>query len=350
MRLNREFQTIPSPKKIVISFLPPKTKHHLALKMNWPKRDTKTPSVVSYILTPITFCVAIAVAVVTTPFVQFYYYIGSFPTTDQSKEIFDNLGSDIWGVILSSVSGLVLLIITMALFRFGKFLSVLITMLEFYALYISATLFASWLTWKYNTTLDSTLVVMLPFLILQLSVFLVLEIGAILGQGGRVAYGFVALSASLGAFAGALRSVDQDYFYYNSTGNPFANDTNLGVAFGNSVIDTVFLVGSCAMCGVCIARSKCGGSTFWHIVALILPTGLACAFSMYVELSGYVPKIESDVARYICGSVIAVVALLLAVGLFAPIRKLQQSQPERGSRNTYAQGVGPVAANAVVLV
>lgn len=318
--------------------------------MNWLKRDTKRPSAMSYILTPISFCIAVAIAVVTTPFVQFYYYTGSFPDTDHSKNIFENMGSDIWGIVLSTVCGFVMLIFTMLVFRFGKFISVLITMLEFYGLYLSATLFASWLTWKYNTTLDSTLVVMLPFLILQLSVFIVLELGAILGQGGRVGYGFVALSASLGAFAGALRSIDQEYFYYNSTGNPFANDTNLGVAFGNSVIDTVFLVGSCAMCGVCIARSKCGGTTLWHIVALILPTGLACAFSMYVELAGYVPNIESDVARYICGSVIAVVTLLIAVALFAAIRKMQNPQNERASRNTYAQGLGPVAANAVVLV
>ena len=305
---------------------------------------------ISYILTPITFVASIAIAVVTTPFVQFYYYTGTFPTGDESKTIFDNLGSDIWGIILSCVAGFVALVITMASFRFGKFMSVLMTMIEFYALYLSATLFASWLMWKYNTTIDSTLLTMLPFLILQLSVFVVLQLGAILGQGGRVGYGFVALSASLGAFAGALRSIDQEYFYYGTSGNPFSNDVNLGVAFGKSVIDTVFLVGSCALCGVCIVRSKCGGTTFWHIVALVIPTGLACAFSLYVELAGYVPKIESDVARYILGSVIAVVTLLLALFVFMRIRKLPDPERQRNSHVGHAQPVGPVAANAVVLV
>jgi hypothetical protein len=283
--------------------------------------------------------------------VQFYYYTGTFPSGDESKTIFDNLGSDIWGIILSCVAGFVTLIITMSVLRFGKFMSVFFTMIQFYGLYLSATLFASWLMWKYNPTIDSTLLTMLPFLILQLSVFVVLELGAILGQGGRVGYGFTALSASLGAFAGALRSIDQEYFYYGTSGNPFSNDVNLGVAFGNSVIDTVFLVGSCALCGVCIVRSKCGGTGFWHIVALIVPTGLACAFSMYVELAGYVPKIESDVARYILGSVIAVVTLLLAVALFMPIRKLGNAQTQqRNSQVAHAQVSGPVAANAVVLV
>lgn len=318
--------------------------------MNWPKRDSKRPSVISYILTPMTFVAVIAIAVVTTPFVQFYYYTGTFPSGDESKSIFDNLGSDIWGIILSCVAGFVSLIIIMAMFRFGKFMSVFMTLIEFYALYLSATLFASWLMWKYNTTMNSTLLTMLPFLILQLSVFVVLELGAIIGQGGRVGYGFVALSASLGAFAGALRSIDQEYFYYGTSGNPFSNDVNLGVAFGKSVIDTVFLLGSCALCGVCIVRSKCGGTGFWHFVALVIPTGLACAFSMYVELAGYVPKIESDVARYILGSVIAVVTLLLAVFLFMRIRKLPNPEMQRNSQVAYAQVGGPVAANAVVLV
>ena len=307
---------------------------------------------ISYFFTPITFVASIAIAVVTTPFVQFYYYMGTFPSEEESKTIFDNIGSDIWGIVLACVAGLVSLIITMALFRFGKFMSVLVTMIEFYALYLSATLFASWLMWKYNTTIDSTLLTMLPFLILQLSVFVVLELSAVLGQGGRVGYGFTALSASLGAFAGALRSIDQAYFYYGTSGNPFGNDVNLGVAFGNSVIDTVFLVGSCSLCGVCIVRSKCGGTGFWHFVALILPTGLACAFSMYVELAGYVPKIESDVARYILGSVIAVVTLLLAVFLFARIRKMPNPEDTRrdNAQVGYVQAGGPVAANAVVLV
>ena len=97
-------------------------------------------------------------------------------------------------------------------------------------------------------------------------------------------------------------------------------------------------------------RSKCGGTGFWHFVALVIPTGLACAFSMYVELAGYVPKIESDVARYILGSVIAVVTLLLAVFLFMRIRKLPNPEMQRNSQVAYAQVGGPVAANAVVLV
>jgi hypothetical protein len=239
----------------------------------------------------------------------------------------------------------------MAVFKFGRFFSTLITLIEFYVLYYAAQLFTSWLMWKYNPTSDVTLLAMLPFMVLQLCAFIVLEIGAILGQGGRVAYGFVGLSTVLGAFAGALRSIDQEYFYFGQNSDPFADSSKLGAAFGRSVIDTVFLVGACALTGVCIARSKTGGSAFWHLIALVIPVGLACAFSMYVELAGYVPKIESDVARYILGSVIAVGTLLTAVVLFSALRKLPDPRKDKdGTYQAVARVGGPMAANAVVVV
>ena len=318
--------------------------------MNWAKKDSKRPSMISYILTIVMFLLSVAIAVVTTPFVQFYYYTGVLPDSETSHDIIQNVGDNIGGILLSCVVGFVILLITMAIFRFGKFISAFFTMIEFYALYLAAELFASWLLWKYNDSVDSTLLTMIPFIIMQLSVFVVLELGAILGQGGRVGFGFVALSASLGAFAGALRTIEQEYFSYSIVGDPFWYDANLGIAFGESVIDTVFLAGSCALCGVCIVRSKCGGSGFWHIVALILPTGLASAFSMYVQLSGYIPEIESDVARYILGSVIALITLLLAIALFSAIRKMPEARTPPNNQQANGPATGPIAANAVVLV
>jgi hypothetical protein len=92
--------------------------------------------------------------------------------------------------------------------------------------------------------------------------------------------------------------------------------------------------------------------------------GLACAFGTYVIIAGYIPVIDSDAARYIVASLIAVISVLIALGVAFPMRKmvaLHSASQNSGSQRTASQKRatpvatgyvvgGPVAANAVVMV
>ena len=319
----------------------------------WPAKeiDTKPPGLIAYCMTVVSYALGVLVAVVLSPFVNFFFYTNRFPDSDERQDIYDNLQSNASGVALSSVSGLVLAVVIMLCLKFGRYFALILTIIQQIVLSTSLNLFATWLMWKYNPTSNATILTMLPFFVTQMAVFVTLELGALFGQGGRVLYNFVALGAILGAFVGTSRSIQQDYFYFGGE-NPFENEVELGVAFGKSLLDTAFFVGSCGLSSACIARSKAGGSFLWHFLAFVLPVGLACAFSLYVELADYIPVISSTAARYTVGVLVALVSDALAFGAFYPTKKLasrSQGRPKTlFSPNTSAGG--PIAANAVVVV
>ena len=321
----------------------------------WQKKDIipDVPGLFGYIMTVASFALSVLIAVVLAPFVNFYLYTNSFPDSDDRQNIYDNLRSDAWGVVLSSVAGLVFTVFVMFTMRFGRYIALLFTLVEQIVLSTTLSLLCIWITWKYNPTTNSTILTMLPLFTTQLAAFFTLEIAAVFGQGGRVLYNFVAMGAILGAFIGVSRSVQQNYFYFGGA-DPLVWDVELGVAFGNSVLDTVFFVGSCALAASCLARSKAGGTFLWHLPAFALPIGLACTFSLYIELADYVPVISSTAARYTVGVLVALVANLMAFAIFHPIKRQAQFDRLRPkdvagiSPNTSAGG--PIAANAVYVV
>lgn len=319
--------------------------------MTWPKsrNDSSGASIFAYMLTIIAFCAVVAIADLVTPYISYYYTTGSFPDSDASSAILDNLQADAWPIVLSSVVGLALMITAVVVFRFGRFFSVFITLIEFTALYLSLDLFVSWIMWKYDPTNNSTVLTMIPYLLMQLCIIVVLELGAILGQGGRAGSSFVALGCLLGAFVGIIRSTEQSYFYPTQDGNFLEDSNDLGRAFGNSILDTLFFFSSSAIVAGCIARSKIGGSVLWHLVGFVLTVGLACAFSMYATISDYLPVISSEAARYTVGAIVAVVTLIIAYIVYRPIHTRRPKQVEE-QRFATQRPRGPIPANAVVMV
>ena len=302
-------------------------------------------------MTLVIFAVGVAISVVINPFVQYYFYNSVFPSSTQASAIFTEMKNDIGGLLLSCVIGTGLALATILIMRFGRYVATFIALLEQIAIYTGLSLLSTWIMWKHNPTQNTTILTILPYFIYQLAAFFTLEIAAMFGQGGRHAYNFVSIGCLVGAMIGIVRSIDQNYFVVIGT---IILDTELGIAFAHSALDTVFFFGSCALASACIARSKIGGSVLWHILAFVLPLGLACAFGTYTIIANMIPVISSDVARYIVASLIAVITVLFAIAVASPMRKKVAVQSVSQKRATpintaYVVGV-PVAANAVVMV
>ncbi len=327
--------------------------------MTWPtnkgNQNVTSLSIFAFILTIISFCAVVAIADFVTPYVSYYYSSGSFPDSEASTAITDNLKSDAWGMVLSSVAGLVLMVLTIMVFKFGGFVSVFFTLTEFIAAYLALDLLVIWIMWKYNPTSNNTLLTMLPYFMMQICAAFVLEVGAIFGQGGSAAKPFVALGCLLGAFVGIIRSTEQSYFYTNQDGSWVDDGTNLGISFGNSILDTMFFFSACAVMACSIARSKMGGTVLWHVIGVVISVGMACVFSLYSTISDYVPVISSEAARYSIASVVIVLTLLTAFAMYRPIHKNSKQSPRTRAADVPAlvngqRPRGPIAANAVVMV
>ena len=338
-----------SPK----NFRPTGTKQTSLAKnsMTWNKQDSvsHSPSISGMFMTLALFVVSVAIAIVVSPIANYYFYIGQFPGSEERSTILANLKDDAWGLVLSSVCGSVLALLTIIMMRFGRYVATLATQLELIVVYTALSLLATWIMWSRNPTTNPTILTMLPFFIYQISAYLVLEFAALLGHGGRIVYNFVSLGAILGAFIGIIRSIEQAYFYFGAS-NPLKMDVELGLAFAHSILDSFFFFGTCCLTSACIARSKAGGAFLWHIIALVVPVALACAFSTYVQLANHVPMISSNVARYIVAAVVATAANLLAIGVFWPMRKLNQQHVAQGHKRATGVARGPMAVNAVVIV
>lgn len=322
--------------------------------MRWPtnkgNKNVTSISIFAFLLTIIAFCAAVAIADLVTPYVSYYYSSGDFPDSEASSAILDNLKSDAWSMLLSSVVGLAMMVMTIVAFKFGGFISVFLTLIEFTAAYLALDLLVSWVMWKHNPTSDSTVITILPYLMMQLCAVFVLEVGALFGQGGSAAKPFVALGCLLGAFVGIIRSTEQAYFYTTQSGSLLDDNSSLGTSFANSILDTLFFFSSCALVASSIARSKIGGTVLWHLLGFIASVGMACVFSLYSTISDYVPVISSEAARYSIASAVVVLTLLGTFAVYRPIH-LDLNQPQRKPLDLTGQRPrGPMAANAVVMV
>lgn len=318
----------------------------------WIKEDSQSrrSSFIGKILTFVFFVAALTVFVVAQPVVNFYFYTGTFPGSEDRSAIFDNLKSQSGGLLLSSMAGGLLCILTILGMKYSRFAASFFAELEAVAIFISLTLFSTWLIWKYNPVLDPAIITVIPFFLLQLTVFLILEGAGIMGQGGRIVLNFISLGGILGALVGAFSSINQAYFYFGGA-NPLDQRYQLGVAFGHSLLDTSFFFGAGTLTAACICKSKIGGSIVWHFIALIIPIGLACAFSAYVEFLDYVPVINNTAGRYI----LAVVIVLVTSGLSMLTSRTMMNYTGPTPTDTTRQPIrGQVPAvttrNAVIMV
>jgi len=334
-----------------------------SVRMNWPLKDTtsKRSGFMGMSFTFLFFIISTAVGIAVYPFANYFLFNGDLPTSSEATEILNGLRDNVPSILLSCIVGGVYALILIFAMRFGRFIGTFITLLEQLVIYNALIYFASWIMWKVQHYPGDTVFTMLPYTIYMQAAVITLEIAAIFGQSGRVAYNMVCLGSILGAFIGILRSVDLTYFSNASSGITYNAD--LGIAFARSLVDTTFFLGACALASACITRSKIGGSFLWHIAALVLPIGLACAFATTsIFVADIAPIIDSSTARWIVASLIALITVILALAVFAPIRKQAMArQPNvvsymgRGVQQPVSvQGrpvaTGPIAANAVILV
>jgi len=327
--------------------------------MKWILKDTSAdrPGIIGLMTTFVFFIVGSAVGVAVYPFANFYLINNTLPDSTETSDIFSSLRGNVWAIVLSSVVGGFLALVSIFSLRFGRFIGTFITLLEQIIIYSALYYFAIWIMWKTNENPGVVIFTMLPYFIYMLAAVFTLEIAAIFGQSGRIAYNFVCLGTILGSFIGILRSVDLSYFPAVSQ---ITVNKALGIAFARSAVDTCFFFGACALASACIARSKIGGSILWHMAALVLPVGLACAFATSSEIADQLGAIiASETARWIVAVLIAVIANLFAFAVFRPIRKqsivsTNKNSTGRNVRPAAVQGrvvaSGPIAANAVVLV
>lgn len=320
----------------------------------WSKRELpcNVPGIFGYSMTIISFAFAALIAVVLTPFANFYLYTNELPNSDERQQIYDNLSSDAWGVVLSSVTGLIFALVVVFTMKFGRYFALAFTLVEQIILAAGLSYLSIWLMWKDTSSLNTTLLTMLPFALSQLAAYITTQLMVLFGQGGKVLYNLMAQGAILGAFIGVSRTIQQNYFYFGGV-DTFGSSAALGEAFGKSVLDTSFYFGSCSLAAACIARSKAGGSILWQIPAFILPIGLACTFSMYIELADYVPVISSTAGRYVVGALVAIIANIAAFTVFYPIKKQPENANGRNKNGTTSANTsvgGPIAVNAVYVV
>ena len=331
--------------------------------MNWPLKDTTSAKAgfLEMLATFLFFIIGTGVGVVVYPFANFYLISGKLPTSSDAQDIFDGLRENVYSILLSCIVGGLYALLSIFSLKLGRYIGTFITLLEQIVIYSALYYFAIWIMWKVNSFPGTTVFTMIPYFIYMLAAVLTLELAAIFGQSGRIAYNFVCLGAILGSFIGILRSVDLTYFPVSSN---IVLNKDLGIAFARSLVDTTFFLGACTLASACIARSKIGGSFFWHIGAFILPIGLACGFATSSSLADQLaPIIASDTARWIVASLIAVITVIFALVVFAPIRKQAHAAKNQQTRVSslmasrqpaMAQGrvvaTGPIAANAVILV
>jgi hypothetical protein len=317
--------------------------------MTWDilARDPKRPAIPAFILTVALFLAGVVVYILLGSLVNFYFFTGMIPDSTQINLIFRNMMTNIWGIILSSVVGLMLCVLSILVSRSARFISV--SLMQIGQIILSGCLFllSIYLQWKYKPT-SSTVRAILPFFITQVSSFVVIEIASLFRLGGGKALDFSTLGAILGSFIGICRSIAQGYFYYGGT-DPFTNSTELGTAFAGSILDTLFFFGSCWFTALAICKSKTGGSILWHFAALLLPISLACDFGLYAKLADYTPIINSTAGRYILASCIVLVTNATAVSLCWSLFKNQRNKGLIANQFRLTHQ-GPLAVNAVVVV
>ncbi len=309
------------------------------------------------LITFIFFAIGTAVGIVVYPFANYYLVNNSFPDSTQTKDIFTGLKDNATAIVLSCIIGGILALISIFALRLGRFIATFITLLEQIVFYSALYYFAIWIMYKANEAPGATVVIMIPYFVYQFAAFITLEVAAIFGQSGRNAYNLVCLGAILGSMIGILRSVDLNYFPDSSD---MIFNTTTGLAFARSAVDTTFFFGSCILASSCIARSKIGGSVFWHVGGLVLSVGLACAFATSSEISdGLVSIMSSSTARWVVACLISAITFLVAMAVFWPMHKQAKALGDNRNNARFQQPQqvvhgrvtnGPIAANAVILV
>jgi hypothetical protein len=285
--------------------------------MNWNIKDTtsKKAGLFEMLTTFIMFVVGGVVGICVYPFGNYYLYNNSFPGSQETKDIFNALWENVYSILLAFVVGSALALLIIFGMRFGRYIATFVTEVEQILVYCGLFYLSNWILYKVNNTPGTIVFSILPFFIYMIAAVITLELAAIFGQSGRVAYNFVSLGAILGCFIGTLRSVDMSYF---PIGSVIALNNNLGISFARAAVDTTFFFGACALAAAAIVRSKVGGSFLWHIVAWLLPCGLACAFATSAQIA-YGANME---ARWVVASLVSVITNLLALAVFSPVRKM----------------------------
>jgi len=285
--------------------------------MTWTIRtdsDHKT-GFFSYLFTIVSFCLATTISIITSSVMASYIVSGRVPTPDETKVVLLALWASADQTALSCLAGAILMLITLIITKSASYFRVFLTSFIRTIISIAFTYLASWLLWNKHWNEPSAFALtILPFTIAQLATFISLELASITLRRGT-AHTFCSIAAIVGCVVGAVQSVNQHF--YNST-------MSMGVAFGYSLLDTSFFFSAATLTGVCIARSRVGGSFVWHLVALILPTILAIVYGLRVDLangvSGMTSVIDSIGGRVAVAIACVLVAMGLSIGFFWPMR------------------------------
>ena len=326
--------------------------------MKWLIKDSISTRAgfISMLATFVLFALGTAVGIVVYPFANYYLVNNALPDSDTTNNMFTSLKDNATAIFLSCIIGGVLAMISIFTLRFGRAIGTFITLLEQIVIYSGLYYFAIWIIYRVNSVPSNTIVIMVPYFVYQLAAVITLEIAAILGQSGRIGYNHACLGAILGSMIGILRSVDLNYFP-TSEGVVF-NETT-GIAFARSAVDTTFFFGACFLASTCIARSKIGGSVFWHLLGLVLSIGLACAYATTSEIAdSLVTIMSSSTARWVVACLVSAITCLIALAVFWPMHKQAKAlavppnthHPQRQQAVTGRIVNGPIAANAVMLV
>ena len=319
--------------------------------MKWVDSTTnqKPPSTIAVILTISLFLSGIVLAIALSPLSNFFLFTGHLPDSDQTVRIFRNMERDSAMILLSSSIGLFCTCCIILYTWFARYFAVFGILIVQVLIREGLFLLSIYLTWTHTTLNQPITTNIVPFLVTQLSAFVVMETAAVLRVGGGNAYNFVALGAILGSFVGICRSIDQRYFYYGGS-DPFSNTPQLGIAFAESILDTFFFVGSCTITSAAVSKSRCGGTILWHFGALTLPITLACAFGTYVELTDFIPIISSDVARYFLATSVVALTIGIAYILIRSFRFGNQLEQDDWIHKARVQSIPQTNANTLIIV